>query len=118
MLVWDEVEFIECLEVVPTVGEYDVSHHFLVRKDGLSLELTVFQYDGDVLISVYKDGIELPILDMKITDCSGVRRVNDKRREYLEFAPSKCFGSRYDGRSVIPFGVRLTVKPSISVKLF
>ena len=118
MLIWDELEFVECLEVVPTVEEYEVSHHFCVQEDGLTLKLTVFQYDGDVYISVYKDGVEIPILDVKLLACSGVRRVNDKRGDYLEFAPAKAFGSRYDGSSAIPLGIRLSVRPSISVELF
>ena len=51
-LVWDEADFIACLEVLPDIEEYGVSHIFRTEKDGLRLELTVFQFAGDICISL------------------------------------------------------------------
>ena len=118
MFNWDVADFISCLEVVPKVEEYDISHSFIVEKHGMRLLLKVRQYDSDVYFSLYRDGIALPVFDMKLTECQGARYINDKRGEYLEFAPSKCFGTRYDGYAVIPYGVRLCVKPSISIEMY
>lgn len=47
-LKWDETEFIECLETLPTVEEHSVSHVFEIKKDGLILQLTVWQYESVV----------------------------------------------------------------------
>lgn len=118
MLVWDDADFIACLETLPVVGEYEVSHAFTVAGDGLRLEIVVFQHDGDVSIRLLRDGLERPVFEVTLLDCQGVRYVRDKAGERLEFAPSKCFGSRYDGRSPLPFGVSVSVKPSIQLRMF
>ena len=120
MLVWNHYEFIECLGVLPiAVEEYETRHSFNVEKDGVRLELTVFQYAGDVYLDLYREGIEPSIFAMRLLGCEGARYVKDKNgRECLEFAPAKSFGSRYDGESPIPFGVRVFVNPHIRIELF
>ena len=51
MLVWNEFEFIECLEVLPEKDEeYETSHVFRVQKNGLTLLLTIYQFSGDVYL--------------------------------------------------------------------
>jgi hypothetical protein len=117
-LKWDEYDFVTCLEVLPRIDEYETGHHYCVSRDGLRLELSVFQFDSDICMTVYRDGVERPIIDFKIEDCSGTRYVNDLRGEYIEFAPSQVFGSRYQRDYLIPVGVRLSVKPSICIELF
>ncbi|HEY0098181.1 MAG TPA: hypothetical protein VGB76_04420 [Pyrinomonadaceae bacterium] len=119
MLVWNEYEFIECLGVIPKVEEYETAHFFKVSKDGLRLELSVFQYDGDVYFDLYREGIESPVLQVRLLNCAGARYVSHKNgREMLEFAPAKSFGSRYDGVSPLPYGIRVAVTPHISIELF
>ena len=119
MLVWNEYDFVECLGVLPEVGEDGIEHFYKIEKDGLRLEITVFQYDGDIYIELFRDGIEFSIFYMRMIDCPGARYVRDKGgADYLEFAAAKSFGNRYDGESVIPFGVRLSVDPHIRIELF
>jgi hypothetical protein len=119
MLIWNPYEFIECLAVVPEVDEDKTAHLFKVTKDGLRLELSIFQYDGDVQLDLYSVDIETPIFRMRLLDCAGARYVSGKNgREVLEFAPAKSFGRRYDGMSPPPFGVRVAVNPHIMIELF
>lgn len=119
MLVWNEYDFVECLGVLPKVEDYQISHFYKVEKDGLKLELLVKQYDGDIYIALFREGLEMPVFHMRLLDCPGARYVKHKNHsDYLEFAPSKSFGSRYDRESVIPFGVRLAVDPHIMIELF
>ena len=119
MLVWNQYEFIECLGVLPEVGEYEVSHSFRVEKDGLRLDLTVFQYDGDVYLDLYRDGVETSVFYMRLIGCPGARYVKNRAgADYLEFAAAKSFGSRYDGESPIPLGVRVVADPHIRIELF
>lgn len=118
MLVWDEADFVACLETVPVVGDYGVSHTFTVNDRGLRLEIVVFQHDGDVSISLFRDGLEPAVFEVTLLECSGVRHVKDKAGERLEFAPAKCFGSRYDGTSPLPFGISVSVKPGIRLRMF
>ena len=117
-LKWDETDFLTCLEVQPTIDEYETGYHYSVSKDGLRLELGVFPFSRDIDMTVYRDGVERPVIDFKILDCSGTRYVNDSRGEFLEFAPSQVFGNRFQRDYVIPVGVRLSVKPSICIELF
>lgn len=119
MLVWNQCDFIQCLAVLPEVEEYETCHTFRVEKDGLKLVLTIYQYDGDVYFDLFRDGIEELIFKTRLIDCPGARYVSTKQdKEYLEFAASKSFGSRYDGESPIPMGVRLSVNPHISIEFF
>ena len=118
MLVWDETDVLTCLEVMPEIEPDGIWHKYTVLKHGMRLELTVYQYDGDVFLDLYRDGIEKRIFSMKLINCPGVRYVKDKKGEHLEFAHSQAFASRYDGESTVPFGVRLGVNPTISIELY
>lgn len=119
MLVWDEVDLLTVLEVVPEVETDGIWHQYIVKKDGIVLKLTIYQYDGDVRFELISENSGNSIFSMQLFDCAGVKRHYEKSGEYLEFAPSNCFGiSRYDGESSIPYGVRVSIKPSIKVDLF
>ena len=115
---WNEVDFLTCLEVEPTIDEYKTGYHYTVVKHGLRLELSVFPFSSDICIAVHREDVERPVIDFTITNCSGTRYVNDSRGEFLEFAPSQVFGNRFHKDFVIPVGVRLSVKPSISIEVF
>jgi hypothetical protein len=103
-LVWNETEFTACLEVLPTIDDYEMGYHYLVEKDGLKLELGVFPFTSDVYF--------------KLLGVSGTKYVRDSRGEFLVFAPSQVFGDRFHSDFVIPVGVKLSVKPSISISMF
>ncbi len=118
MLVWDETDLIECLEVVPEVEHDSIWHRYLIEKHRLKLEILLFQYDGDVSFKIMSDDVEVPIFSMTLKDCAGIKYTKEEKSEFLEFAHSKCFESRYDGEAAIPFGVRVRVNPSIQVSVF
>jgi hypothetical protein len=118
MLRWDPTDVLSCLGVAPVEAEHGISHGYSFAKDGLRLELTVFQYDGDIYITVYRDGVASPIFDARIVDCDAARWVRDQRGNYIEFAARRLFGGRYDGDSPIPYGARVTVDPSITIQFF
>ena len=119
MLVWDQYEFIECLAVLPEIGEDDTYYSFNVLKDGLRLYLTVCQYGGDVYIDLYRDGLEASVFHMRLSECAAARYVRHQNGyECLEFAPAKAFGARYDGEPAMPVGVRVAVNPQIRIELF
>ena len=118
MLTWNQTDVLACLGVEPEVAEYQTQFVYRVERDGLRLELSIHPYAGDILMQVFRDGVVRPVFHARLIGCQGLRYVNDDRGEYLEFAPAKCFGSRYDGQSPIPYGVRISVAPSIAVTLF
>ncbi len=118
MFVWDETDFLECLETEPVIEEDGISLAWSVARDGLRLDLTVFQYDGDVLISLFRDGLDEPVFDLAMRDCAGARLVRHADREWLEIGPGNIFSGRYDGVSPLPYGVAVTVRPHIRMRFF
>lgn len=118
MLVWNEIDVLTCLEVTPEIETDGIWHKYLVKKDGLTLDITIYQYDGDIFFDLYRDGVEKPVFFMKLLECPGARYVKELNNEFLEFAQTKSFGTRYDGESSIPTGVRVWVNPSIRVEIF
>lgn len=119
MFVWSEPDFISALEAVPEEDEDAASCAFRVERDGLRLLLTVFELDGAVYFTLWRDGVEQPVFDFQLADCPGARRVaGQDGREYLEFAAAGVYGGRYDGESVIPHGVRVAAVPHIWIQLF
>src|SRR6185503_31126 len=118
MLKWNPHEIIECLEVLPEVGEDETSYVFQVARDGLRLELAIFQYEADVRIRIYRDGSEQPIFHAQIISCPLVRYVAEKNGvECLEI--SGLFGYRIgdEDKVLVSVLVRVTVNPQIEVEL-
>ena len=48
MFVWNETDVLTYLEVEPEIEVDSIWHKYLFSKDGLRIELTIFQYDGDI----------------------------------------------------------------------
>lgn len=104
MLKWSEYDFVECLGVLPEVGEGGIYHSFHVEKDRLRLELTLFQYDDDVCIDIYQVGVDSPVFRTQIKGCTGTRYVKDANgKEFLEITAPRMF---------------LRVYPHINVEMF
>jgi hypothetical protein len=117
-LVWEPLELTYILGVSPNVEEYEISHLYVVSQPPIRLEIMLWQYDGNVKIKLFVEPFESEVLDYTMTACPGVRAVNDKRGKFLEFAAANTFTGRYDGYSVIPYGLRLWVTPQIRLDPF
>ena len=118
MLNWDETDVLTVLEVIPEREVDGIWYRYVVEKDGIQLVLTVNQYDGDIKFELTNIANGSILFSMQLIDCSGVQRIDNQSGEYLEFAPSRCFGSRYSDWKSIEFGVRVSIKPSISISIF
>jgi hypothetical protein len=118
MMLWDETDVISVLEVLPDVGEDGIYHDFHVERDGLRLQFTVFQWDGDVRVRLWYEGLSAPVFEMQVMDCPGIRRLfNSVGTEYLEVAAGQL--SRVIGAGETPMAATLIVaiKPQIAVRL-
>jgi hypothetical protein len=118
VLAWDESDVLTCLETIPEIEPDGICYHYKVDKGGSKLDLTIYPYDGDVYFELSHNHAEQPLFSMKLLECSGVRYVKKWPNEYLEFAPAKCFGNRYDGESAIPYGVRVYANPNIRIEIY
>ncbi len=118
MLKWNKYEFIECLGVLPQTEEDETVHIFRVAKEGLRLEIAVFQYEADVRLELYKEGLESPLFLAQIISCPSARYVADKNgRECLEFEGLFGYSFRDEDKNLVPVVVRVTVNPQIQVEL-
>ncbi len=95
-----------------------VNHVFTVAKHGLRLELTVFQFDGDIYVDLYRDGLDEAVMSFNVVDCDAARKVCVGGRESLEFAAGRLFGDRYNTGDTIPYGIRISVDPTIAIEFF
>jgi hypothetical protein len=124
---WDKLEFLECLEVIPDEEEYGVSFSYKVDREPLTLLMTVWPFESVVQVSVYLRQPSAPVIEFTGFVRGGVRRVDDKRGDYLEFtdtvvAPSRFWyleaGNVFD-QARHPYGVTVEVgvRPHIFVRL-
>ena len=117
-LVWEPLDFLDVLGVVPEVAEYETSHRYVVSEPPLRLEITLWQYDGDVQLYLFVAPFERPVVRYSMLGCPGVRVIQDRRGRFLEFAAANTFTGRYDGYSVIPYGLRVWVNPQLCLEPF
>jgi hypothetical protein len=117
-LSWDETEILNFLGVVPEVEEYGVSYHYTLLQSPHRLELTIWPMRSDIYVSLYSEGSEQPLVDLKLLACSGVRAVRDKRGSFAEFGAGNIFSGRYDRLSPMPYGFRLWVLPHFRIQPF
>ena len=115
---WEPVDLLTVLGVAPEVGEYETWHKYTVTQPPIHLQITLWQYDADVEILLSVAGWEQPVLKYVMRGTPGVRAVDDKRGCFLEFAAADTFTNRYDGYSVIPYGLRVWVTPRIRLEPF
>lgn len=117
MLDWDEYDVLAVLEAIPKVDEYETTYMYVVKKDGLRLNVEVSHLDGDIKFELINECNGQQVFFMRLIDCECVKRVKGCSGEYLKFASSKCFGSRYDEVQTINYGVKVSINPSINVSL-
>lgn len=130
-LEWNQYEFIECLEAIPVVEEDELSHGFAVIRDGIVLELTVYQYDSQIELSLRRQMSDDPITDFVLVVRGAAKIVRGPNRtECLQFTdcvivpPGFSYGAAdalrldvHDPSRVwaVP-AVRVFVNPSIRVE--
>lgn len=117
-LIWDPYDLFHVLGVIPTEEDLGISHRYIVEQGSVRLQLTIWQFDADVEIQLWATPLPNPIVRYAMLGCPGIRVVDDKRGRFLEFAAADTFTGRYDGYSVIPYGLRLWVTPQIFLEPF
>lgn len=104
--------------MAPEVGEYETSHKYVISQPPLRLEITLRQYDGDVQLELFVTPFDGPVMRYSMLSCPGVRAGSEKRGQFLEFAATNTFTGRYNGYSVIPYGLRVWVEPHVLLEPF
>jgi hypothetical protein len=94
-LKWNQYDFIECLGVLPEVEEYETNHFFKLEKDGLILEMTIWQYESLIAVSLIQKEAEKPFLTFFFVVRDEIKFRNDKESSYLEFIDSVIVPLRF-----------------------
>ncbi len=53
-LKWDELDFLEYLEVEAVIDDYTTSHNYELKQSDLRLLITVWQYESVVQVSLLR----------------------------------------------------------------
>jgi hypothetical protein len=84
-LKWNENEVIECLGVLPEKEDFFESHNFKIQKDGLILEMTIWQYESLVALSIFKENNDKPFLTLYFIVRNEIKFINEKDFASLQF---------------------------------
>jgi hypothetical protein len=113
---WDETDVLSYLEVIPDYDEEHYSYEYNVERCGIHLRLTIAFYDAYVHFEIRRNPDVPPVFDFSLANCAGIRCINDKRGEYLEFLPGEVYGERVGNSNVFPYRTRLYAKSFIAVR--
>jgi hypothetical protein len=118
MLKWCESDLIEFFEVVGTFHEDEHSHSFEVSRDGLRLLVTLFELEGAVYVSIFRDGLPEPLFTVCRELCTHVQIVTDQRfhRCFEAGAPEHSV-SNMGMAPILTRGIRVYVEPQFRVVL-
>jgi hypothetical protein len=115
MMQWNETDLMAFFEVFPTIDENDLCHEFLVQKDDLELSILVYQYEGEVVIRLFKANLADALFELPMRKCLIIRHAVpvDDSPDYLEFIT----GYRQADNVMTATGVRVAVKPQIRISV-
>lgn len=108
-LKYAEHEFVEFFGTVSPLDEDACSYTYILRRDGLRLEFTVFPLDGGVYASIYRDSIPEPIVRSRLEDCTLSRLVMRGSQQCLEIGRPDHPTS--EATVPLTWGLRLFVEP-------
>lgn len=65
-LKWNEIDFMDCLEVFPEVEEDGLIHLYKVTKDDITLTVVVRQFESLILLSLSQQGMKTPLTEFAL----------------------------------------------------
>lgn len=118
MLKWDEAELMEFFGVVPMYNDDAHSHSFEVSRDGLRMLVTLFDLEGAVYVSIFRDGLPEPIFTVQRELCTHahVAESSDSCRCFEAGAP-KYAVTDIGIPPILVRGVRVRLDPQFQVHL-
>lgn len=125
-LKWDKTDFIECLEVIPEVEDYDVSYTYNIVKSGIHLTLKVWHLESIIELSLKNAADENTITSFSILIRGEAEYIKSKETEFLLFRNSLVLPSRFSyldlggvnklESSDIGYNIKLSVNPTVYIE--
>ena len=109
-----EDEFVEFFGIVSPLDEDDCSYSYPLRRDGLSLEFTVYPLDGSVHTSLFRDGAESPLVMSRLQECTHSRFLVRGSRRCLEIGRPERPTS--EPTAPLVWGLRLFIEPHFAIE--
>jgi hypothetical protein len=78
---WDETDLAEFFGVAATYHDGPHSFEFEVSRDGLRLLLTLFDLEGAVYVSIWRDGLPDSLFTVVRESCTLAQLVTDTRQQ-------------------------------------
>lgn len=94
-LKWNEYDFIECLGVLPEKEEFFTSHYFELSRDDLFLQITVWQHESCVAVSISKESDKQPFIIFHLLVRDEIIFINEKESSFLRFQNCIIVSSRF-----------------------
>ena len=117
MFHWSETDFTEFFGVLAVFHDDAASHEYFVSRDGLSLLVTLFSFEGSVCVSLYREGLPEPLFTVERRYCSHAQVVSEGRVRFLDIGAPTHPVSNPGFAPVLARGVRIQVEPQFSVRL-
>jgi hypothetical protein len=118
MLKWNETDLTEFFGVVATFHDDAHSHSFEVSRHGLRLLVTIFDLEGAVYVSIFRDGLAEPLFTVRRELCTQVHITESAGfRRCFEAGTTKLPVTDMGIPPVLARGVRVYVEPQFQVEL-
>jgi hypothetical protein len=109
VLRFEEHEFIDFFGVDAPLDEDACSYSYELARDGLRFLFTVFPLDGGVYTSLYREGVDDPIVSSRLKGCTHMRFVSRNGRRFLEIGRPERPTTEPSAPPV--WGLRISVDP-------
>ena len=118
MLMWSESDLTAFFGVEPSFHDDAHSHAFELCRDGLRLLVTLFDIEGAVYVSIYRDGWSEPLFTVRRELCSHAHITQGPRfRRCFEAGAPKNSVTDMGIPPVLARGVRVYVEPQFQIEL-
>lgn len=118
MFTWNEADLTEFFGVLATFHDDAHSHSFEVSRDGLRLLVTLFDLEGAVYVSLYRDGQDQPLFAVQRELCTHAHITkNSSLRRCFEAGSPQHHVSDMGIPPLLARGVRVYLDPQFQVEL-
>jgi hypothetical protein len=118
MLKWIESDLTEFFGVAPFDDDAPHSYVFETSRDGLRLLVTIFDLEGAVEVSIFRDGLPEPLFMLRRELCTHVQITNGVHfRRCFEAGAPRLTVTNMGIPPVLSRGVRVYIEPQFQVEL-
>jgi hypothetical protein len=118
MLKWNETDLTEFFGVTAFYDDAPHSYGFEVSRDGLRLLVTVFDLEGAVYVSIFRDGLPEPLFTVRRELCSHAHITQGAHfRRCFEAGSPKLPVTDMCVPPILARGVRVYIEPQFQVEL-